>query len=159
MNPPPGSPVGIPLSTIKFDGDGNVASAENGSGTDTYYSHDPLGRTVSVQQPLSLRVQIEPRAVAQTALTIMTYTATNLVSTRDPQGNVTTYSYDAAGRETGMANGAGQQLTYGYDNADNLDLDPGGQPRQSEQHHHAHLRRAERADRRDHQRAEPARRR
>ena len=58
--------------------------------------------------------------MAQTALTIMTYTATNLASTVDPQGNVTTESYDAAGRKAGMVNGAGQQLTYGYDSADNL---------------------------------------
>jgi len=128
VNPPPSQSTGMPLSTIKFDGDGNAMATEDGSGTDTFYSYDPLGRTVSIQQPLSLRVQIDPRAVAQTALTIMTYTATYLASTKDPQGHVTTVNYDAAGRETGMVNGAGQQLGYGYDSANNLTSTATGSP-------------------------------
>ena len=47
---------------------------------------------------------------------------------QDPQGNVTTYSYDAANRPTTAINAVGQQTSYGYDNADNADLDQVGNP-------------------------------
>ena len=112
-------PTGRPLTTIKFDGDGNAAMKVTSSGADIYYSYDPLDRLVSTQQPLSLRTDPDPRAVAQTALTISAYTATNLASSKDPQGHISTYTYDAANRLTSAVNAAGHQVSYGYDSANN----------------------------------------
>ncbi|MGH2411062.1 MAG: hypothetical protein ACRDGS_11925, partial [Chloroflexota bacterium] len=121
VDPPSGGPTTAqPLSTVEFDGEGNLNMRVDTNGSDYYYSYDPLGRLVATQEPLTLRTELDQRIAAQTALTIQTYTATNLASMQDPQGNVTSYSYDAAGRPTSAVNAAGQQTSYGYDNADNL---------------------------------------
>ena len=96
-----------PQPTDAYDGDGNITRHRDGNMAIHDMSYDPLRRLVS-----------DTNAISGT--TTMTYSATNLVSMRDPMGQVTTYQYDAAGRRTNAVDAANQHVDYGYDAADNL---------------------------------------
>jgi len=75
-----------PVETTGYDPDGNAVRQTDANGHTTTSSYDPLGRLVAETNPVS-------------GTTLMTYTADELTAQQDPQGNVTGYGYDAAGRQ------------------------------------------------------------
>jgi len=86
--------VRSPVARVSYDGDGNLSQTIDPVGDMTTRSYDPLGRLVSLTNPVS-------------GTTLLTYTATELTATRDPATNVTAYAYDAAGRRTGTTDPLG----------------------------------------------------
>jgi len=86
--------VRSPVARVSYDGDGNLSQTIDPVGDMTTRSYDPLGRLVSLTNPVS-------------GTTLLTYTATELSATRDPATNVTAYAYDAAGRRTGTTDPLG----------------------------------------------------
>ncbi len=86
--------VSSPVARVSYDGDGNLSQTIDPVGDMTTRSYDPLGRLVSLTNPVS-------------GTTLLTYTATELSATRDPATNVTAYAYDAAGRRTGTTDPLG----------------------------------------------------
>jgi len=74
-----------PSSTTGYDGEGNVVRQVDANGAATLTGYDPLGREIRTTNPVS-------------GTTVITYNATEKVAQQDPQGNVTRYAYDGAGR-------------------------------------------------------------
>ncbi len=86
----------IPTTAIQestgYDADGNAISTTDANGATTTSSYDPLGRQVSMTNPVS-------------GTSLITYNATEQVSTQDAQGNVTSSGYDAAGNTVAITTG------------------------------------------------------
>jgi len=117
-------PQAVPLSETGYDGEGNVFRRMDANGSNTFYTYDPLSRLTETDEQLSLTGASSPI----TATTLMTYTATSLIATQDPQGNKSSFTYDTANRRTSAIDGAGEQANYTYDNADNLTITTLGNP-------------------------------
>jgi RHS repeat-associated protein len=90
---------GLPVSTV--DPRGTVAGATPAAFTTTY-AYDALGQLTTVTAP---PVSVESDGQPATTASPMSYTGYNTygdtVDTRDPRGNITHATYDAAGRPTG----------------------------------------------------------
>ncbi len=74
-----------PSSVTGYDAEGNVVRQVDANGAATLSNYDPLGREIRMTNPVS-------------GTTVITYNATEKVAEQDPQGNVTRYAYDGAGR-------------------------------------------------------------
>jgi len=104
-----------PTSSTGYDADGNVIRSSNANGETTSSSYDPWQRLVATTNPVS-------------GTALYTYTATEQVATRDPQGNVTQSAYDAAGRLTQTTDPSNNTTQYQYDAVGNTVAITGGTP-------------------------------
>lgn len=93
--------AGYDAVTFTYDGDGNITSRTDRSGTVTY-TYDALGRETI-------------RTLQDGSQTVMAYTADsgNLDYYTDPQGTID-YTYDAANRLTKLTDPQGKATTYEY---------------------------------------------
>jgi YD repeat-containing protein len=80
----------------------NAIRQVDANGAVTLSSYDPLGREIRTTNPVS-------------GTTVMTYNATEKVAEQDPQGNVTWYAYDGAGRLRQEVDPTGSVTQDGYD--------------------------------------------
>ncbi|HJQ38933.1 MAG TPA: RHS repeat-associated core domain-containing protein [Thermoanaerobaculia bacterium] len=98
------------------DPEGRVASVrdENHAVANTAYGYDPAGRLASVTQTLST-------APGGMIVTRYSYDPDgNLIALTDPNGNVTTYTYDDLGRRIAQLSPVTGTTRYQYDAAGNL---------------------------------------
>jgi len=95
-----------PSSATGYDGEGNAIRQVDANGAVTLSSYDPLGREISTTNPVS-------------GTTVITYNATEKVAEQDPQGNVTRYAYDGAGRLRQEIDPTGSVTQDGYDSVGN----------------------------------------
>jgi len=137
------------ITSYTYDSHGNLTVLEDPLTYVTTY-------TYSNTQPGMLTAQTAPALVGHSSYTLFSYqydsydrlttitnadsdvtvdaysTAGQLTSVTDPNGNETTYSYDAMNRETGITTAAGSAIagvtTYGYDAGGNqtTETDPTG---------------------------------
>jgi RHS repeat-associated protein len=90
--------------TYTYDGNGNMLTAVNNAGTDTF-AYDALDRVTAVQEPFGL------------SLTYTYDAASNKTLTQDSQGGVLTSVYDAANRLTSQQFGGSGQTPTRIDEA------------------------------------------
>ena len=91
----------------RLDNNGNRIRFFPRAGDQTLYTYDPLNRLTQSQVGTN---------ASSAAITTTVYDAEGQVtSTKDPDGNVTQYFYDDAGRRTKVINAINQIATYGYD--------------------------------------------
>jgi RHS repeat-associated protein len=120
------SGVSAEVSTMLYDADGNVTSMTDPLGNVTEYVYDGADRET---EQIDAQIYDSLAASKVNPTTVMVYDNDgNVVSVEDPNGNYTTYAYDAASRETseldpnptdGSSSG-GPLTTYSYDAAANL---------------------------------------
>jgi YD repeat-containing protein len=115
---------------------GNLLCRVDGEGNETTYAYDELDRVVMetvryAKNGLAAEEKTYAYApmgqVAQTkdatGDTTLTYTnAHRLETVRDPLGNLTAYTYDSRGNQTGVAYPTGKQVTYAYGGENRLML-------------------------------------
>jgi YD repeat-containing protein len=120
------SGVSAEVSTMLYDADGNVTSMTDPLGNVTEYVYDGADRET---EEIDAQVYDSLTASNVNPTTVTSYDGDgNVLTVTDPNGNVTTYTYDAAGREVseldpnptnGTASG-GPLTTYAYDAAGNV---------------------------------------
>lgn len=91
-----------------YDNDGNRTRFSDRLGINTYYSYDGLNRLTQTRSNNGY-------SISTTAYDA----AGQVLSSKDPNGNVTQYAYDDAGRRTTLTNALLQVTTFGYDPAGN----------------------------------------
>ena len=91
----------MPVSSVTYNADGEAVAATDADQHVTSTSYDLLGRTLSTTNPIS-------------GTSLMTYTGTVLTAQQDPQGNVTSTTYDSDLRPFVVTNAAGQTTKNSY---------------------------------------------
>jgi YD repeat-containing protein len=120
------------ITTYTYDASGNLATVTNALGQQTVYSnYDESGRVGRIVEPNGLVIErtYTPRGWLATSsvaagsgieTTSFDYDGVGQVKKATfPNGTWITYTYDAAHRLTGIADGAGNTVTYTLDNAGN----------------------------------------
>jgi RHS repeat-associated protein len=88
------------VTTYQVDQLGQVTAQTNPDQVTTSYAYDAAGqKTVVTQPPVATQTGGGTPVVAQPAITTGYDTFGEVTATRDPDGNVTTYAYDADGRQ------------------------------------------------------------
>jgi RHS repeat-associated protein len=99
-------------------GSNNVTKRTDGNGKVTYFKYDGLDRLVRQVRKQGDTADNED---ANDAVTVYTYDANNnRLTLREPNGNITTYVYDALDRHTRETNAAGDVTTMTYDGVGNV---------------------------------------
>jgi RHS repeat-associated protein len=92
-----------------YDKNGNRTQFSDRTGVQTAYTYDALNRLTQSE-----------RGSGSVAINKTSYDAIGQVlTTTDPDNNVTQYAYDSAGRRTQVTNALSQVTTFGYDAAGN----------------------------------------
>ena len=109
------------ITRFSYDGDGNVLTETDPLGNVTRFTYQTVTPgffdRVRGARPVSLLASsTDPLGNAA----VNTYAGVNLISTRDAGGNVTSFTYDAAGNQTSITDAAGGITRFEYDAAGNL---------------------------------------
>jgi RHS repeat-associated protein len=91
-------------TTYVYDGDGNLISVTDPMGRTTTYSYDAANELTSISYSDGTTPNVK-----------YTYNPDGAVASMTDGTGMTTYSYDSLQRLTSETNGAGQQVSYGYD--------------------------------------------
>lgn len=109
------------VTSFSYDGDGNVLTETDPLGNVTRFTYTTVTPgffdRVKGARPVSL-LTTTTDPLGNT--TLNSYLGTNLVSTRDAVGFVTSYSYDDAGNQTAITDAAGNVTHFDYDGSGNL---------------------------------------
>jgi RHS repeat-associated protein len=111
------------VTSFTYDSDGNMLTETDPLGNvtrNTYTTTTPgfFDRIRGARPVALLTTTTDPLGNTTTN----TYSGTNLLSTRDAAGNVTSFAYDTAGNQTSITDAAGNVTTFEYDARGNLDL-------------------------------------
>ena len=97
--------VGCPACTGPTKGSSTITKITDAEGKVTYIKYDGLDRQI---QQIRKEGDVADVIDASDAVTVMTYDAnSNELTTTEPNGNTTTYVYDALNRRTSDTNAAG----------------------------------------------------
>jgi RHS repeat-associated protein len=118
-------------TTYTYDGNNNLLTATNPAGKTTAYTYDDASHPNNYTSITDAMSHTTTYTYDSNGL-LLTRTSPNLGTTSytyqngqphtltDPAGVTTTYSYDLAGRTTGITDAAGKTTTYSYDGSGNL---------------------------------------
>ena len=99
-------------------GSDKATRVTDGNGKVTYFKYDALDRQIRQVRKQADTADVED---GNDAVTITTYDANNnRLSITEPNGNATTYQYDALNRRTTQTNAAGDVSTMTYDGVGNV---------------------------------------
>ncbi len=101
---------------VTYNGRGDVLRRTYSDGVDLAYTYDALGR-LTTADGLSLAYDAEGHVTASNGLAVTRDAAGRVVSLELAPGKTITYSYDAAGRPTGVSDWLGGGVSFGVDAA------------------------------------------